>query len=331
MNNFKRARLKLTAWYVLFVMILTLSFSVVVYRFLTMELNQSLHEQALRLYTQQGRIISPDTFTDIYEESRDRIFYRLFFLNGGILIFSSALSYFLAGKTLQPLELAVDEQKRFIADASHELKTPLTSIKTEIEVALRDKKFTGKDARALLRSNLEEVDKMKQLTNYLLALSKYEDTRNILTFQKADIQDILKRSIKLLTPKLENRHIPIELSIENFSLRTNSSSLEDLFTILLDNAIKYSFDKKSITIRAYRQRSHGIVEIKDHGIGIKSSDLPYIFNRFYRADTSRSKHQTDGYGLGLSIAKSIVELHKGKIEVKSVPGKGSRFTVILPL
>jgi len=163
MNSFKKARLKLTAWYVLFVMLLSLAFSFAAYRFLTMEVDQSLRAQAVRLYTQQGRIIAADDFQDIYNEARDRILYRLFLVNGGILVLSFGLSYFLAGKTLHPLELAVEEQKRFIADASHELKTPLTSMRTEIEVALRDKKLNAKDSRDLLTSNLEEVDKMKQL------------------------------------------------------------------------------------------------------------------------------------------------------------------------
>jgi signal transduction histidine kinase len=327
MNSFKKARLKLTAWYVLFVMILSITFSFAAYRFLTMEVDQSLRSQAVRLYTQQGRIIAPDDFADIYNEARDRILYRLIMINGGILILSFGLSYFLAGKTLHPLELAVEEQKRFIADASHELKTPLTSMRTEIEVALRDKKLSAKDSQLLLKSNLEEVDKMKQLTNYLLALSRYENTNRNIQFQSVSIKEILERAIKMVSPKLTDKDLTFISEIQEFPVYGNASALEELFVILIDNAIKYS-SKGDIIIRTYLSKNQKHIDIIDHGIGIKNTDIPYIFNRFYRADTSRSKHQVDGYGLGLSIAKSIVDLHKAHMLVKSEMGKGSTFSVI---
>jgi signal transduction histidine kinase len=310
-------------------MLLTFAFSFGAYRFLAMEVDQSLRAQAVRLYTQQGRIIAPSDFADIYEEARNRILYRLFLINGGILLLSFGLSYFLAGKTLRPLELAVEEQKRFIADASHELKTPLTSMRTEIEVALRDKKLKAKETRLLLSSNLEEVDKMKQLTNYLLALSRYENANKNLQFQRASITHILERAIKMVSPKLVGKNISIITDVDEFTISCNTAALEELFVILLDNAIKYS-EKGDIVVRSFTTKNHKHVEIIDHGIGIKHTDIPYIFNRFYRSDTSRSKHYVDGYGLGLSIAKSIVELHTGHIEVKSELGKGSTFSISFP-
>jgi two-component system, OmpR family, sensor histidine kinase CiaH len=329
MNSFHSARIKLTLWYVAFVMLLSIVFSVGVYRVLTIELAGSLHEQSMKLYSIQGRRVAPNDLLEIYNDASGRILHRIILVNIGILLLSAGTSYFLAGKTLKPLEAAIEEQKRFIADASHELKTPLTSIKTEIEVALRDKKLTRSDAKALLKSNLEEVDKMKQLTNYLLALSRYENTNKNLQFTKVSVSDVLDRSIKLVTPKAEEKKITIINNVNNFSVKGNASGLEELFVILLDNAVKYSVSAKTITVQTKTTRHHGIVEIVDQGIGIKEGDIPYIFNRFYRADTSRSKHTSDGYGLGLSIAKSIVSLHKGKIEVVSTPGKGSTFKVTL--
>lgn len=331
MNHFKKARLKLTAWYVGFVMLLSIPFSLGAYRFLTTELEQSLTRQAQRLYARDGILISQNQFIDIYNESRDRIFYNLLILNAGIVLVSGATSYFLAGKTLHPLEKAIDEQKRFIADASHELKTPLTTMRTEVEVALRDKKMTIKDAKELLTSNLEEIDKMKQLTNYLLSLSRYENGEKDLDFSIIRIKDILARSIKLVHPKLEEKSITLKEETEDFALRGNDRSLEELFLILLDNAAKYSNPQTKVVIKSKRIRNYGIIEIKDHGMGIKSSDIPHIFDRFYRADTSRTKQKIEGYGLGLSIAKSIVDLHQGKIEVKSTLGKGTTFKIILPI
>jgi signal transduction histidine kinase len=334
MKSFRTARLRLTAWYVSFVMILSICVSIIVYRSLMLELERSLRAQTTRIfgtYALQGQIVTPNDIADIYNDAKSRILYHIVILNGGMLVLSTTISYFAAGKALQPLEQAVEEQKRFIADASHELKTPLTALKTEIEVALRDKKMTGSDAKNLLRSNLEEVEKMKQLTNYLLALSRYDNSNRSLQTQKVEIEEIINRSIKLVSQKAKVKNIDIKVQIQNFKLLTNFSSLEDLVVILLDNAIKYSTERKAITIRTLLKRNIGIIEIQDQGIGIKSSDIPYIFNRFYRADTSRSKHHAEGFGLGLAIAKSIVEMHRGKIEVESTPGKGTLFRVKVPL
>jgi two-component system, OmpR family, sensor histidine kinase CiaH len=331
MHSFQLARFKLTAWYVAFVMFLSISFSLGVYRFLAMELQQSLQTQALRLYSREGIILSPNQFDDIYDEAKKRIAFNLLLLNAGIFVVSGATAYFLAGKTLHPLEHAVNEQKRFIADASHELKTPLTSMQTEIEVALRDKKLGSKDAKTLLESNLEEVDKMKELTNYLLSLSKYENTQASLSMSKVNVQEVIAHSVKKIIPVVKQKNITLKEIIEPFSVHGNFTSLEELLIILLDNAIKYSPSQSAIILQSKKTRRYGILEIIDKGIGIKSGDIPHIFNRFYRADTSRTKQKTEGYGLGLSIAKSIVELHNGKIEVDSSPGKGSNFRVLLPL
>ena len=202
-------------------------------------------------------------------------------------------------------------------------------MRTEIEVALRDKKLNAKDSRDLLTSNLEEVDKMKQLTNYLLALNRYENTNKNLPFARSSIKEILERSIKMVSPKLTGKDLSFVTELDEFTVYGNASALEELFVILLDNAIKYS-EKGTIIVRSYLTKNQKHVEIIDHGIGIKHTDIPYIFNRFYRADTSRSKHHVDGYGLGLSIAKSIVDLHKAHISLKSEMGKGSTFSVVFP-
>ena len=107
-------------------------------------------------------------------------------------------------------------------------------------------------------------------------------------------------------------------------------SLREALVTILDNAVKYSLDKSEVNVTAAKKQGNVEIKIADHGIGIKAADQPYIFDRFYRADTARSKHHADGYGLGLAIAKNIVEMHGGRITVSSRPGKGSVFTVALP-
>jgi two-component system phosphate regulon sensor histidine kinase PhoR len=130
-------------------------------------------------------------------------------------------------------------------------------------------------------------------------------------------------------PAAGAKKITILNEVDEVTVSAHALGLTELVTILLDNAIKYSHDEGKIILRAHKNGKGAILEVEDFGVGIKSSDLPYIFNRFYRAEASRSKRQVDGYGLGLSIAKNIVDLHHGKLMVESTPDKGSTFTVTM--
>ena len=123
------------------------------------------------------------------------------------------------------------------------------------------------------------------------------------------------------------KSIEFENELDDVSILGDKESLTELFVILLDNAIKYSPAKSTINISVHKFDGHVEIKIKDRGIGIKASDLPHIFDRFYRADHSRNKEKVSGYGLGLSIAKNIVDLHSGTISANSKPGKGSEFVL----
>jgi signal transduction histidine kinase len=124
--------------------------------------------------------------------------------------------------------------------------------------------------------------------------------------------------------------VKVKTKLENVYIMGNEVSLSELLTILLDNAIKYSHRGGEVCLKIKKVQKNVVIEVKDQGIGIRSSDIPFIFNRFYRADSSRSKEKVDGYGLGLSIAKAIVESFGGEIKVTSKIGEGSVFTVKLP-
>src|SRR3989344_4714002 len=312
MREFINARLKLTFWYVLIIMLVTSLFSAVIYKALTFEIGRGLRMQALR-YVHREYIVSIEEDDNLFQEIKRRIIFNLILVNAGVLTVSGFAAYFLAGRTLAPIEAAMDEQKRFVADASHELRTPLTALKTEIEVFLRDKKLDLKESKKLLQSNLEEVDKMQSLSNYLLSFLKYEDGIKKLEFEEVDLAQVAG--------------IAIEKDLREVIVNGNSISLVELATILLDNAIKYSHNGSKIKVITEKIGKHGVVSVKDFGIGIKHSEIPFVFKRFYRADSSRSKDKVDGYGLGLSIAKSIADLHYAKITVESETGKGSLFKV----
>jgi signal transduction histidine kinase len=227
---------------------------------------------------------------------------------------------------LQPLEDAIEEQNRFTADASHELKTPLAALRSEIEVALRDQKFGISDAKKLLNSNLEEIEKLETLSRALLKLAKFDET-NKLDFSAINLNEIIVEAYEKIESFAKKKNINIDAKLINGKISGDKSSLVELFVILLDNAINYSPDKSKIKIKLTSLNKHYQVSIKDQGVGIKSLELIHIFDRFYRADQSRNKEKAQGYGLGLSIAKRIVELHGGKISANSIPSKGSEFIV----
>lgn len=341
--TFKSAYLKLTLYYVLIVMIISLVFSLTIYNISLREIDRGLGRQmrALRELPDDSQL--PFPFQDLerikleqQEATNNYLRLNLIYFNILILALSAVISYFLAKRTLRPIEEMVLAQNRFIADASHELKTPLTAIRTEIEVNLRNKKLRLEDSKKLLASNLEEVGKLETLSNALLNLAKYrEDIK--LEFKKISLSEIIVEAYekieKMATKKsiVFSCHPALDAGSNRIYIKGDKQSLIELFVILLDNAVKYSPKNSKVTINIFKKDKHAAVEVKDHGIGIKASDLPHIFDRFYRADHSRNKEKADGYGLGLSIAKRIVKLHGGTMVCQSSPGKGSEFIIKLPV
>lgn len=326
---FTQTRLKLTAWYLLIIMVISIFFSGIIYRMVNVELNRFANIQRFRF---ERRFPTPPTLDlDLIEETKRRFLLILVFINGGILIISGGLSFFLAGKTLYPIKVMIDDQNRFISDSSHELRTPITSLKTSLEVSLRDKKLSVKDAKKLLRDNLNEVNRLQILSDDLLQLSRYQDPNHQLVFQKLSLSELIKPAINQIKPLANKKQLTLIDQTKNLTLYGAKNRLADLFTILLDNAVKYSPPQKTITITSRKTDSAISVLVTDQGIGISPKDMPHIFDRFYRADSARSNSRVPGYGLGLAIAKKIVEAHHGSISVTSQLNQGSTFTVSLPL
>ena len=306
---FKRARIKLTVYYLAIIMAISVFFSLIIYNGATFELQRIETRQVQR----RPMIGAPPILNpEIIDETKRRIALSLFATNIVVLGLSAASGYFLAGKTLEPIKKNMEEQKEFIGSASHELRTPLTSLKTEIEVGLRDNKLTPDDTRKILVSNLEEVNKMQKLSDYLLRLNRLESGKNVFGMSKVDLKKV---AIKAIGKRR------VQSDLEKSVVVGNEDALSELVGILLDNAFKYSPEGHDISVSVRDKQ----IEVSDKGIGIPKGDLPYIFDRFYRSDKSRTK---DGYGLGLSIAKQIADLHGAKIKVESKLGAGSTFKVI---
>ena len=330
---FHSARLKLTAWYLLIIMFVSIAFSLVIYRGLTGEVDRVVRLERFRSERRHSAVGLPSPVfldPDFINEIKRRIIFGLMIINGVIFIGAGALGYFLAGKTLRPIQEMMEEQNRFITDASHELRTPLTALKSSLEVNLRDKNLTIDNAKKTMSESIEDINDLQRLSDSLLNLSQYQKP-----FFSANIKDItltvcINKAVNKVTFLAKQKQITIKKNVEEVNIKGIEDDLINLFVIVLDNAIKYSPKKTSIKIYAKKTNNQTIVEIKDQGIGIEKKDLPFIFDRFFRADQSRSKEKVIGYGLGLSIAKKIVLNHHGKILATSQVDKGSIFTINFP-
>ncbi len=333
---FESARFKLTGWYLLIIMLISIAFSVAIYGVLSNELTRVERVQRLRRERLLPLGLQPNIFRqpvidpELINESKNRLRSILILINLGILATSGILGYFLAGRTLKPIKKMVDEQSRFITDASHELRTPLTSLKSEIEVNLRDKNLNLPNAKKLLMSNLEEVNNLQYLSDNLIKLAQYQKNNGNI-FEEVDLLEILEEAVKKVINLAKNKKIIVKNNIRNIKLLGDKQSLIELFVILLDNAIKYSPQGKNVIVTSEKIDGYILIKVKDQGVGISKEDIAHIFDRFYRSDKSRTKEGISGYGLGLSIAKQIIDEHKGLIKVESEINKGSIFSIQLPV
>jgi signal transduction histidine kinase len=247
----------------------------------------------------------------------------------GVLIVVVVVGFFLTKKTLAPIKKIMDKQNRFIADASHELRTPLAVMKTGIEVHLRRKDLSVENARGVLADTLKEINLMTELSNNLLSISKGH--LSDITLTKIYLPDVLRRKVERLKHIAEEKNITLTLSGSapaDKMVMGNDFTLSQAFYNLIHNAIVYTPDGGSVKVDYAVRNGKYIVNISDTGIGISKEALPHIFEPFYRADNSRS---ADGSGLGLSIVRSHISFHRGAIAVRSELGKGTKFTVALPV
>ena len=233
-------------------------------------------------------------------------------------------------KSINNLSAKLEEQenlrKRLTTDISHELRTPLTSIQTHLE-AMIDGIWEPDTER--LNSVNEEVIRLTNLVNQLQNLAKFDSEKSKLNLAKVNVKNLIMNVVYNNQGKALEKNINIECDLESIDSYLDKYKISQVIVNLLSNAIRYTNNGGKIFISSYKENNNLKIQFKDNGIGIPKENIKYIFERFYRVDESRSKN-TGGIGVGLTIVKSIIDLHQGTIEVRSELNKGSEFIVILP-
>ncbi len=223
-------------------------------------------------------------------------------------------------------------RKNFVANVSHELKTPITSIKGFVETLISGAIHNPDEAKRFLKIISRHSERLNAIIDDLLSLSSLEEDKDKkqLAFQISKIKAIIRSAIELSNVKAIEKNIRINLDCpEDFFVKVNPALMEQAVVNLIDNAIKYSEADQRIDINVKTVNNHTVIHVKDHGCGISKKHLPHLFERFYVVDKARSRN-LGGTGLGLAIVKHITQLHRGSVTVESEPGKGSTFSIKIP-
>jgi two-component system OmpR family sensor kinase len=233
-------------------------------------------------------------------------------------------------RMLARLQAAFDAQRRFVSDVSHEIRSPLTALRGQIEVALR-KARPPEEYRRVLDESFEEVLRLSRLAENLLSLARAD--AGVLEIQRlsVDLHEVLGDAVRRLGPRASEKNVLLELSAPEFvAVRGDPDWLGRLVENLIDNAIRHTPQMGRVRVTLRTVDGQALVTIEDSGEGIPLEDQPHLFERFYRVDRARSRDK-GGAGLGLAISQQIAMLHGGRIQVRSTVGQGSTFEVRLPL
>ncbi len=242
--------------------------------------------------------------------------------------------FLLSGRALRPIKAAMDSQRTFIADASHELRTPVAVVQTNAELLKRHMKWrrAGRSADDVvaLEDILSESDRLGRMVDQMLTLAQADAGQERLSPSDVELNELAEETARSMKALAEARGIVLDTRTNGqIQVRGDRERLRELLVILLDNAIKYTDAGGRVELAVDRTQKRAMVEVTDTGRGIPSASLPNIFDRFYRVDKARSR-ESGGTGLGLAIARHIAEAHDGSIHIESKEGKGTTVTVALP-
>ena len=281
--------------------------------------------QATGVVLEVGRSVEPE---------REALRRLIFILGGGGaagLALALVGGFFLAGRALRPIGAAMDRQRAFVADASHELRTPLSLIRANAELLQRHSREPVRANMPALNDVIRETDALSTLVSQMLTLTKADAATTPFVFTEVALHDLVEdvgKQVRVLTDK---KGLQLDVRVDGpVRVRGDEMRLRELLLILLDNAIKFTGAAGTVGLTLEADGGKAVVRVTDSGSGIPPEALPHVFDRFYRADKARSRAE-GGAGLGLAIAKWIVEAHRGSIRVDSYPGTGTTFTIELPI
>ena len=247
------------------------------------------------------------------------------------LILLFFISIYFTNKAINPLEATFRKQKQFIADASHELRTPLTIIKTNVSLLRENEMETIHSQKKWINYIDSQAGRMSTLINEMLSLANLDANKKKEERININLSKMLRDSLLVFEVVIFEKGLILEEDLsDNIFIKGEQNQIKKLISILIDNAIKYTNNNGKITVSLINERNKAKLIIRNTGEGIEKEHLEKIFERFYRVDDSRDRG-TGGYGLGLSIAKAIVEEHKGKIHAESIINNETSFIIELPL
>ncbi len=304
-NVFWQARARLTAQYVLVVALVVLGFSLFLFQSVRSNLQDASNDDF------SGAVQR----TQFVDSTLSSFAFDLILADAVILTLAAWLSYVLAGRTLRPIQEAMEAQKTFTANASHELRTPLAVMKSEIEVATRDHAATTDSYRRVLESNLEEISRMSSIVEDLLILAR-SDAHQGYTHSMLDLVETANGVISKMKSLASQKGLALITTVSHdpIVMRGNRLALERALMNLIQNSIEHTPSGGTITVSISRDDTGNILTVTDTGSGIGEHDLSHVFERFYKGD------RAGGTGLGLPIVKEIVTQHGGEINIESVGG-----------
>lgn len=273
-------------------------------------------------------IVKQDTSFASFIANNAKMYILIWF---SMLFITIIISYILMKKAAEPTEKAMKSQKNFVAAASHELKAPLAVIMTNAEAIETDSKF-DKHLLPHITAIDSEILRMSNLVQDLLLLSSIDANTWGLNKSGIDICTLILTIYEKFEPLCKKNSMELELTLVDDvfpEFMADENRLEQILDIFLDNAIHYGHAGTSIKLAVHSETKWIVFTIQDHGIGINDADKPFIYDRFYQTDKSRTN--TQHYGLGLSVAKELIEMHKGKIELLDTPGGGCTFKIYFPI
>ena len=272
------------------------------------------------------------TFADSsFVERWESLAASLALAGAGALTVLFAINVFFARWALRPVEEAWKKQRQFVADASHELKTPLTVILANSSILEKHPETPLRENMQWLESTREEAVRMQELVSDMLSLAQAESTETY-EFARTNLSSIVSKEALQFESVAFERNVTIEDGIaEGMHVQGSTRALEKLVGTLIDNACKYAAEASSVTVRLSRQGKKAALSVRNLGNPIPQESIEHVFDRFYRADKARTHDDSRSFGLGLAIAREITESHGGSIKVKSSAEDGTVFTVVLPL